>query len=430
MGGLFDDESTEHSNKQGTSAYAPLAEQLRPLTWKDFQADGSIDLTLLNQLRSGKGRPPSLVLWGPPGTGKTSFAKLIGKTFQLPFVEFSAVLGGVHEVRTIVTQARQRKQTTLLFVDEIHRFNKAQQDAFLPHVEAGVITLIGATTENPSFALNNSLLSRLRLVVFSPLSPLALRAVLQRALLKLRINLDDEAAEKLIHLASGDARQLLNWLESLHQSLGIQSDPIGANEIDKYLRNARATRYDKSGDEHYDTVSAFIKSLRGSDPDAALFYGFRMIEAGDDPRYLLRRMLVFASEDIGNANPQALTFAVAAADAFERLGMPEGKIILAQCITYLACSPKSNRSYLAMQEAINAVKQHPEITIPLHLRNAPTKMMKELGYAQNYQYSHEDKSGYIPGIRYLPEEVGTEGFYKPSPHGQERTLLDWRTTPE
>lgn len=424
MPSLFDDEPVRAVKPKTSPAFVPLAEQLRPHTWEDFQADASFDTTLLAQLRSGIGRPPSLVLWGPPGTGKTTFAKLVGATFKLPFVEFSAVLGGVQEVRTIVAEAQKQKVSTLLFVDEIHRFNKAQQDAFLPHVEAGTIVLVGATTENPSFALNGALLSRLRVVVFPSLSKPALHQLTVRAEATLGLKLTDDARALFVHLAGGDARRLINWCEAFHQARPGKDKSATAEEVSKYLKNAQSPLYDRSGEQHYDTISAFIKSLRGSNPDAALFYGFRMIEAGEDPRFVLRRMMIFASEDIGNADPHALSLAVSTADAFDRLGLPEGKIPIAQCITYLACAPKSNRSYLAMKGALDAVKQQPHITIPLHLRNAPTGLMKNLGYGAEYQYPHDQPSGYVAGVRYLPEELGTAKFYEPSEHGEEKRIAE------
>lgn len=425
MPSLFEDEPVQPRKPKVASAHAPLAEKLRPRTWDDFQTGDSFDATLLKQLKAGQGRPPSLVLWGPPGTGKTTLAKLIGASFAMPFVEFSAVLGGVQEVRAIVAEAQKRSSPTLLFVDEIHRFNKAQQDAFLPHVEAGTIVLVGATTENPSFALNGALLSRLRVVVFPPLSKEGLTTLVNRAEAILGISFEPEAKAKLVHLAGGDARRLLNWCEAFHDARGPQKKPATVNEVDQYLKNAQAPLYDKSGEQHYDTISAFIKSLRGSDADAALFYGLRMIESGEDPRFVIRRMMIFASEDIGNADPQALMLAVTTADAFDRLGLPEGKIPIAHCITYLASAPKSNRSYLAMQAAMNAVKQHPQITIPLFLRNAPTGMMKDLGYGAEYQYPHDTEKGHVPGLRYLPKEVGDSKFYEPSQHGREKMLRDW-----
>jgi len=424
MPNLFDDDAPGRAGPPRESA--PLAEKLRPRTWDDFQADASLDPALLNQLRSGHGRPPSLVLWGPPGSGKTTFAKLVGATYHLTFVPFSAVLGGVQEVRGIVAEAQRRKEPTLLFVDEIHRFNKAQQDAFLPHVEAGTIILIGATTENPSFVLTGALLSRVRVMVFPPLSKEALGRLEQRGEELLGLALSPEGRELFLHTAAGDARRLLNWLEAFlgARVAAKQSTPATVEEVRRYLRGAQAPAYDRAGELHYDTISAFIKSLRGSDPDAALLYGLRMIEAGEDPRFLLRRMMIFASEDIGNADPHALPLAVATSEAFDRLGLPEGKIPIAQCITYLATAPKSNRSYLAMGKALDASKAHPTLTVPLHLRNAPTGLMKQLGYGEEYQYPHDAAGGYVPGVRYLPEEVGDLRFYEPSEHGAEKEIAE------
>jgi putative ATPase len=423
MANLFDvDEPVVSVSRES----APLAEKLRPHTWDDFQADASFDPALLHQLKSGQGRPPSLVLWGPPGSGKTTFAKLVGATYHLTFVPFSAVLGGVQEVRAIVAEAQRRKDPTILFVDEIHRFNKAQQDAFLPHVEAGTIILIGATTENPSFVLTGALLSRVRVVVFPPLSKEALEQLIHRGEELLGLKLSKEARELFLHTAAGDARRLLNWLEAFHDARpeGKREQPAKADEVGRYLKGAQAPAYDRAGEHHYDTISAFIKSLRGSDPDAALLYAFRMLEAGEDPRFILRRMMIFASEDIGNADPHALPLAVATADAYDRLGLPEGNIPIAQCITYLATAPKSNRSMLAMIAAMEASKTHPILTVPLHLRNAPTGLMKNLGYGAEYEYPHDTPEGFVPGVHYLPEEVGDAKYYEPSEHGEEQEIAE------
>jgi putative ATPase len=424
MPSLFsDDVPTPSRQPRGD---APLAERLRPNDWADFQADERFDPHLLGQLKAGQGRPPSLVLWGPPGSGKTTFAILIGATFKLPFVEFSAVLGGVQEVRAIVAQAKKHAQPTLLFVDEIHRFNKAQQDAFLPHVEAGTIVLIGATTENPSFALTSALLSRLRVVVFPPLADSALAALLQRAEMTLGLNLSRDARQLLLHTAGGDARRLLNWTEAFHASRPVNDrhKPASAPELRRYLEGAQAYAYDRAGDQHFDTISAFIKSLRGSDADAALFYAFRMIEAGEDPRYLLRRMMIFASEDIGNADPLALPLTVATAQAYDRLGSPEGKIPITQCITYLAAAPKSNSAIIALGAVLDAVKNQPKVTIPLHIRNAPTPLMKNLGYGSDYQYPHDHPGGHAQGVQYLPTELAGAKFYQPSDYGAEREIRE------
>lgn len=424
MANLFDDEPAPRQAPRKQSATAPLAEKMRPQSWEDFQYEDSFDKTLLTFLQTGQGTPPSLVLWGPPGTGKTTFAKLVGKSFGLPFVEFSAVLGGVQEIRQIVAAAQKQSKSTLLFVDEIHRFNKTQQDAFLPHVESGTIILIGATTENPSFALNSALLSRMRVLVFKSLSASSLQILLQRAEITMGLALSAAARDAFIQLAGGDARRLLNWYESFSNSRSDRSKPVQADDVKAYLKQAQTQLYDRAGDQHFDTISAFIKSLRGSNADAALLYGFRMIEAGEDPRYLLRRMMIFASEDIGNADPHALSLAVSTAEAYDRLGLPEGKIPIAQCITYLATAPKSNRSYLAMGQVLQDIRDCPNITIPMHLRNAPTPMMKGMGYSQGYQYPHDNPEGYVAGVQYLPDELAQAQYYKPSEHGHEKVIQE------
>lgn len=400
----------------------PLAERIRPQCWEDFQAVAGINQHLLRQLKEGQGRPPSIILWGPPGTGKTSFARLVGRTFRGRFVEVSAVLVGVKEVRELIEEAKGYKEPTILFVDEIHRFNKSQQDAFLPHIENGTIALLGATTENPSFYCTSALLSRARVLVFSSLDAEALKPILERGAAALGLKLTADASEGIINEAGGDARKLLNSLESLSDVLGGSDRPIDREALHQALKDARSLFYDRSGEEHYNVASAFIKSLRGSDPDAALYWGFRMIEAGEDPRFVIRRMVIFASEDVGNADPRALELAVATADAFDRLGLPEGRIPIAQCITYLAVAPKSNRSYLAMHQALEAVSQFSKVEVPVYLRNAPTKLMKELGYGAEYSYPHDRSEGFVAEAQYLPKELEGQMFYKPSEHGLEAKI--------
>ena len=401
----------------------PLAERLRPTSWDEIFGLDSVETSLLQKLKSGSGIPPSLILWGPPGAGKTTFGRLLKKSFsQCRFVELSAVLSGVKEVKEVCEHAKHTP--TILFVDEIHRFNKAQQDAFLPFIERGDISLIGATTENPSFYLTQALLSRTKVIQFSSLSIDALLNVIKRAETETATSIDPKGRILLAEAAQGDARKLLNLFESIISSptaSGIQS--FSYDQIKNFLQDATVLFYDRGGEEHYNTVSAFIKSLRGSDPDAALFWGFKMIESGDDPRFVIRRMMIFASEDIGNADPRALSIAIATAESFDRLGLPEGKIPIAQCITYLATAPKSNRSYVAMGKAIEAVKKNPKLEIPLHLRNAPTKLMKDLNYGAEYQYPHDDPSGHIKGVKYLPDKV-TEKFYEPSTHGYEKNISE------
>lgn len=402
----------------------PLAERLRPSAWSEFYGIENVDSSILSRLTSGQGTPPSVVLWGPPGSGKTTFARLLKSTFpSMRFVELSAVLSGVKEVREVCETSK--RTPTILFVDEIHRFNKAQQDAFLPYVEKGDVTIVGATTENPSFYLTQALLSRIRVIVLPALNEEALKKVLLRAESEFELKIDPEGESLLIRYAQGDARKLLNTIEVFIESrfLGDKKS-FSKEDIESFLKDPSLLFYDRSGEEHYNTVSAFIKSLRGSDPDAALFWGFRMIEAGDDPRFVIRRMIIFASEDIGNADPRALSVAVSTAEAFDRIGLPEGKIPIAQCITYLATAPKSNRSYLAMHQAIDAAKNNPHAIIPLHLRNAPTGLMKSLGYGEEYEYPHDAKDAFVPGVKYLPKNI-EGGFYNPSDRGYEARIQEF-----
>ncbi|MCO6429738.1 MAG: replication-associated recombination protein A [Deltaproteobacteria bacterium] len=399
----------------------PLADLVRPAEWDDFEGLETLDKPLVGQLTSGSGRPPSLVLWGPPGSGKTTFAKLVGRGYTFPFVEFSAVLGGVKDIRDIVAEAKRFDHPTILFLDEIHRFNKSQQDALLPHVEDGTLILIGATTENPSFYLNGALLSRCKVVVFPSQSNAALSNIVGKAAARAGVSITGEALSLIVEMACGDARKALNLVQDLHNAAG-KGQQIGSQELKKFITDSKILFHDRSGEEHYNVVSAFIKSMRGSDPDAALYWGFRMIEGGEDPLFVIRRMIIFASEDIGNADPRALMLAVSTAEAFERVGMPEGKIPIAHCITYLASAPKSNRSYLAMHEAMSAVKENPKVSVPLHLRNAPTKLMKNLNYGAEYQYPHNFADGELREVQYLPDELKGREFYKPGESGLEKII--------
>jgi putative ATPase len=331
----------------------------------------------------------------------------------------------VKEVRDVVQRAKKSRLPTILFIDEIHRFNKAQQDALLPHVEAGTISLLGATTENPSFALVPALLSRVRIVVFPPLAAESLERLADLGLKETQQTFDDDARRSLIVAAGGDGRRLLNLVEAYAQQRSTPLDAKVSGDVFRtFLAEAKTFVYDRAGDYHYDMISAFIKSLRGSSPDGALYWGFRMLESGEDPRFLCRRMMIFASEDVGNADPHALPLAVATADAFDRLGLPEGRIPIAQCITYLATAPKSNRSYLAMHAAVDAIRENPRADVPVHLRNAPTKLLESLGHGADYQYPHDFPEAFVPGVQYLPAQLPEANFYKPRKIGAESEIVE------
>jgi putative ATPase len=410
---------------------APLAERLRPQTLEDLAGQqhltgpGSILRTAI-----GEEKIPSLILWGPPGTGKTTIANIIAHSLQASFFTLSAVSAGVKEVREVI-QVAQKTKGAILFIDEIHRFNKGQQDALLGAVEKGIITLIGATTENPSFEINSALLSRCQVYILKPLTKEDLTRLLHQALEKdswlKSQNIHLQETEALITLSGGDARKLLNLLELVVQQTGSSSGPneqgktIITNEKVMEIAQQRIALYDKSGEQHYDIISAFIKSMRGSDPNGAIYWLARMIEGGEDVKFIARRMVIFASEDISNANPNALLLANATFDAVNKIGYPEARIILAQCATYLASSPKSNASYTAIGEALDAVSRFGDLPVPLHIRNAPTGLMKEMGYGKNYKYAH-DYEGNFTGQEYLPDKLSGTKFYDPGKNPREEEL--------
>jgi putative ATPase len=414
----------------GNAPPQPLAARMRPRSLEEFAGQGHLlgdGMPLRESIE--KGTVSSMVFWGPPGTGKTTLARLIARYTDREFVPFSAVTEGVPRVREIVREAEARLESgrgTILFADEIHRFNKAQQDAFLPHVEAGTITLIGATTENPSFEINGALLSRVRVFVLRPLAPADVERVIRRALNDserglgaLGLRVDDDAVAMLAVEADGDARRALTVLEAAadHVGAGGHVTAQGAREA----AQLRFSRYDKGGEETYNILSAFHKSLRGSDPQAALYWMARMIEGGQDPMVIFRRAIAMAAEDIGLADPEALKLAVAARDAYHMLGAPEGYLPLAQMVIYLATAPKSNSSKVALGAALDAAREHPAGSVPLQVRNAPTKLMKELGYNEGYQYAHSVPEAYIPQ-EYLPEELTGSQFYAPGPFGFEKEI--------
>lgn len=405
-----------------SASHTPLPERLRPTSFDTIEGLApDLKKELAHLAANAKSDViPSLLLWGPPGCGKTTIAKLFGKEAKANFIQLSAVLSGVKEVREAVESAKNSELPTILFVDEIHRFNKSQQDAFLPHVEQGTFALIGATTENPSFYVTRALLSRMRVVALKPLDESSLREVMDRGLSALEVTIAPDASEMLLAAAMGDARKLLSYLEAvqLRRNEKDRFKEITKDELTLLLAT-NPLAYDKTGDLHYDLISAFIKSLRGSDPDAALYYGFRILESGEDPRFLIRRMIVFASEDVGNADVNALGLAVSTLDAFEAIGMPEGRIPIAQCITYLASVPKSNRSYEGMHAALDAIKRFPDLPVPMHIRNAPTKLLKEIGAGKGYEYPHDFPGGIVPGATYLPSQLQKETFYIPKEAGLE-----------
>ena len=407
--------------------HLPLAERLRPSSLNDVIGQKQV-LGPGKALRVAfeSGQPHSCILWGPPGVGKTTLARLMAQAFDAQFLTISAVLGGVKDIREAVERATSAlPRRTLVFVDEVHRFNKSQQDAFLPHVESGLFTFIGATTENPSFEVNSALLSRAAVYVLQPLTETDLGHIVLKAQGMGAVpQLTPAAVERLVAYADGDARRLLNTLETLAVAAAQQARAEVDDDWLLQVLGERMRRFDKGGEQFYDTISALHKSVRGSDPDAALYWLVRMLDGGVDPRYLARRMVRMAWEDIGLADPRAMQLANEAAQTYERLGSPEGELALAQAIIYLAVAPKSNAGYKAYKAARSWIKQDGTRPVPMHLRNAPTKLMKELDYGKGYRYPHDEPEGFAAGETYLPDGMPTPHFYQPVERGLEIKIAE------
>ena len=424
-----------HQATPGKSSGVPLAERLRPRTLAEVIGQEHLTGEAMPlRIAFESGRPHSMILWGPPGVGKTTIARLMATAFESDFIALSAVLSGVKEIREAIERAQMNRDNlgrrTILFVDEVHRFNKSQQDAFLPHVESGLVTFIGATTENPSFELNNALLSRASVYVLKPLDDTALLTLFDRAADAAAIDArlqgsDGEAAKQhIVSMADGDGRRLLNLVEQL--ATAADSRKVAAIDV-KFVEGvlARAARrFDKGGDNFYDQISALHKSVRGSDPDASLYWFCRMLDGGADPRYLARRLIRMASEDIGLADPRALEITLNAADVYERLGSPEGELALAEAVIYLAIAAKSNAVYKAYNEVRAFIAQDESRPVPMHIRNAPTKLMKNLGMGKDYRYAHDEEEGYVAGERYLPDGIDRPGWYRPTERGLEAKIRE------
>jgi putative ATPase len=430
-GSLFGDDDFAPAPEQG-NADAPLAERLRPKSLDEVV--GLEELLgekkfLRNAIETD--RIPSMIFWGPPGSGKTTMARIIARTTRARFVQFSATSTSIKEIKTLMEEARKARKArgskTIVFIDEIHRFNKAQQDAFLPYVEAGDIILIGATTENPSFEVNSALLSRSKVVVIPALEREQVVTILRRAtehesVSRFGIALDDDALDFIAATSAGDARQALTSLQLVVETASPGPEPLGVNEIKEILQR-RSLMYDKSGEEHYNIISALHKSLRNGDADAAVYWLVRMLEGGEDPMYIARRLVRAASEDIGNADPQALVFAIAVQQTVHFLGMPEAGVALAQLVTYLTASPKSNAAYAGYGEAVREVRQGDNPPVPLHIRNAPTRLMKDLGYGHGYQYAH-DFEEQTAAMECLPDALAGRRFYEPKDVGFEKEMRE------
>jgi putative ATPase len=411
------------------AAYVPLAERLRPQKVEDVVGQRHLlgeGKPLWIALRSG--RPHSMILWGPPGVGKTTLARLMAHIYKAEFVSISAVLSGVKEIREAVERARltreQYGRSTILFVDEVHRFNKAQQDAFLPHVESGLLTFIGATTENPSFEVIGALLSRAQVYVLQSLTSEDLDQLIERGFEMEKVDVTAEAKKRIAEFADGDGRRALNLVEQIAQAARLEGRHGADVDFVNTISQRAGRRFDKGGENYYDQISALHKSMRGSDPDAALYWLVRMLDGGVDPRYLARRMIRMATEDVGLADPRALEVAINAAEVYERLGSPEGELALAECIIYLAVAAKSNAVYAAYNEAKAFIAADGTRPVPMHIRNAPTKLMKNLGYGDDYRYAHDEAEGYAAGESYLPEGMERQAWYRPTDRGLEAKIRE------